>query len=239
MEKRRKFLKLLGLASGTAIVAPTKIIASISENDKELSELLGHNLDIAPKKIITTMREFNNDKLSHASKAEQEYAKRLSFKSNFQILKRVSHKTDKKIFMYNAHTGETIDLVYWSQGEYIHENLRKINYFMRDFREDKIKKINLKTLEAIHQVSQHTKKGVPLVLNSAYRTKRTNRRVGGAKHSQHLKGNAIDFTTDRKDHTSLYALKRFLIHNHRGGLGYYPRKNFIHIDAGEKRSWRG
>ena len=185
-KERRAFLKLLGLSSGIAIATPTKIIASISEETERLDALLGHKTNAAPKKIITSLRDLNEFKISKSSSSERLYAKKLSFKSNFQILKRVSYKTDKKIFMFNDHTGETINLVYWSQGQYIKENLNKINYFMRDFREDKVKRMSLVTLNAVNDISHHTKRGVPLKLNSGFRTKRSNRKVGGAKKSKHL-----------------------------------------------------
>ena len=110
---------------------------------------------------------------------------------------------------------------------------------MRDFREDKEKDMSIAAIEGIYRVSKNTKKNVPLILNSAYRTPKTNRKVGGAKRSQHVKGKAIDFSIDRRDKTSLASLNRMLLKEHNGGVGYYPRHGFIHIDSGDKRHWRG
>ena len=236
--ERRDFLKVLGLTSSVAIV-PQKIIASTVPENTNLSKLLGHDFNITPKKIITSLDDISANKVASVSKNEIALAKRLQFMENFHVLKRVAHKSDRNVFMYNKHTGETINLVFFSEGKYISENINKINYFMRDHRENKVKNMDLDIIEGIYQVSQHTKKGVPLVLTSGYRTPKTNRRVGGAKRSTHMEAKAIDFSRDKKDHTSLYKIKRFLVAHHNGGVGYYPRSGFIHIDAGAKRNWRG
>jgi len=232
MLQRRKFLGLLGISSASLILPKSTIASEI--NDQELSKLLGHKTDVIPEKIIKSLD--NAD--IYVSPEERKLA---SVLLNQRFRKYSMHygEKEKKIFMYNIHTGEFYDEVFWADGKYISENINKLNYFMRDFREDKVKPIDLKTVEAIYHVSLHTKKNRPLILNSAYRTPKTNKKIGGARHSQHKLAKAIDFSLDKKDHTSLYALKRFLVNNHNGGVGYYPRQGFIHVDSGHKRYWRG
>lgn len=233
--ERRKFIGYLGIVSG-GIILPQSASASIKENSfTELLTILGHKLDVKPKKIILSLDE--ND---HLLTPEEKILANKLVKNKFA--KYDIHKdkfSDRKINMYNPHTGETINEVYWSDGKYIKSGLAKINYFMRDFREDKVKNISLRTINSIYTVSKHTKKNTPMVLTSAYRTKRSNKKVGGARRSQHIEAKAIDFSLDKKDNTSLYSLKRFLVANHNGGVGYYPGKRFIHIDSGSKRNWRG
>jgi uncharacterized protein YcbK (DUF882 family) len=77
----------------------------------------------------------------------------------------------------------------------------------------------------------------PLKINSAYRTPQYNLKVGGAKMSMHLKGRAFDIHCP----TVLFAVQVML--NARelgfGGIGYYPRQHFVHIDSGIFREWTG
>jgi len=229
---RRKFLGMIGSISGGLIV-PNSLSANIKKD--ELKELLGHNIDVKPKKLILSL-----NKIEHTLTVEEKIMTKKIIKSHFT--KYDTHKdkfSDRRLIMFNPHTQESLNEIFWSEGKYHKESLAKINYFMRDFRENKTKNISLATIDGLYIISKHTKKGSPIVLNSAYRTYKTNKKIGGAKRSQHLKAKAVDFSLDKHDHTSLYSLNRFLVAHHNGGVGYYPRQKFIHIDSGHKRKWRG
>ena len=76
--------------------------------------------------------------------------------------------------------------------------------------------------------------GKPLILTSAYRSPAHNRRVGGAKNSQHMGGNAFDVRMDNHDPHEFEAAARQVGFT---GFGYYPKSGFMHIDTGPKRSW--
>ena len=231
--KRREFIKYLSLISG-GLALPNELSANINKEElSSLKDLLGHDITVKPKKLILSLDDLDittKEKKIAASIIKKNLVKYEIHKDKF---------SDRRLNLYNPHTGEIVNEVFWSEGKYINESLSKINHLMRDFRQNKVKKISLRAIEGLYTISKHTKKGRPLVINSAYRTQKTNRIVGGAKRSQHKLGKAIDFSLDKKDHTSLYSLKRFLIHHHNGGVGYYPRQAFIHIDAGDKRNWRG
>lgn len=67
--------------------------------------------------------------------------------------------------------------------------------------------------------------GVPLFVNSMFRTAAHNRRVGGASNSFHLYGMAIDISTDGLDQEELVKLLR---KNGARGIGYYD--TFVHAD---------
>jgi uncharacterized protein YcbK (DUF882 family) len=76
--------------------------------------------------------------------------------------------------------------------------------------------------------------GVPMRVTSSYRSPAHNKRVGGAKHSMHLKAKAFDVQMEGHD------LAEFVTQAKRvgfTGFGYYPQHNFIHIDTGRPRSW--
>jgi len=76
--------------------------------------------------------------------------------------------------------------------------------------------------------------GVPMIVNSAYRSPAYNRQVGGAKHSMHLQGAAFDISMANHDPVSFEAAARETGFT---GFGFYPRQNFMHIDIGRARQW--
>lgn len=79
----------------------------------------------------------------------------------------------------------------------------------------------------------------PITINSGYRTPTYNKRVGGAKNSQHLKAKASDLTTSEYTPKELYDIIEDLINKgaiSQGGLGLY--KTFVHYDVrGTKARW--
>jgi zinc D-Ala-D-Ala carboxypeptidase len=78
------------------------------------------------------------------------------------------------------------------------------------------------------------KLGRPLLLTSAYRSPEHNKRVGGAKNSQHMLGIAFDVRMENQDPQKFEAAARAVGFT---GFGYYPKQGFMHIDTGAKRSW--
>ena len=74
---------------------------------------------------------------------------------------------------------------------------------------------------------------------SAYRSPQTNEMLratttGVAKNSQHLKGNAIDV---RLRGIRTTRLRDTAIRMQRGGVGFYPKSDFVHVDMGPVRTW--
>jgi zinc D-Ala-D-Ala carboxypeptidase len=76
--------------------------------------------------------------------------------------------------------------------------------------------------------------GVPLIVNSAYRSPEYNRKVGGVSHSMHLQGAAFDISMANHDPESFEAAARAIGFT---GFGFYSRQNFMHIDTGRARQW--
>jgi hypothetical protein len=76
--------------------------------------------------------------------------------------------------------------------------------------------------------------GKPLILTSAYRSPKHNKRVGGAKNSRHMQGDAFDVRMDNHDPHEFEAAARKIGFT---GFGYYPKSGFMHIDLGPARSW--
>jgi uncharacterized protein YcbK (DUF882 family) len=149
--------------------------------------------------------------------------------------------TERKLSFYNVYTHEKLEIVYWENGHYIQDALSRINYIFRDIRTGKVKAISTDLLDLLFAVQQRLRSKEPFHIISGYRTPQSNailRRIkkGVAKNSLHMYGKAVDV---RLPGYSINALRRVAVSLHRGGVGYYPRSKFVHIDVGKVRYWRG
>jgi uncharacterized protein YcbK (DUF882 family) len=145
----------------------------------------------------------------------------------------------RRIKMYSGRTGETVDTIYWIEGEYIPEVLTEINYFMRDWRNDKTYSMDMRTVDIMSAAHNLLDADEPYMLLSGYRSPETNamlrRRTSGvAKNSLHLKGMAADL---RLTSRSVEQVARAAAACKAGGVGRYSRSDFVHMDCGTVRSW--
>ena len=148
---------------------------------------------------------------------------------------------EKFLSLYNPNTKENFDGIYWRNGAYVAEALKDINYFMRDTRTDATKQIDKDLLDLIFSISIKLKPQKPLHVICGYRTSKTNalllkRNKGAAKNSYHIKGQAVDI---RLPGLRTSELRRAAYEIGQGGIGYYPRQRFVHIDVGPVRYWNG
>ena len=148
-------------------------------------------------------------------------------------------KVDRRLSFENLHTGETMDVVYYRDGDYLPDALKRIDHILRDWRTGDVRKIDTDLLDFLFDLREITHTQAPYQIISAYRTRRTNEmlrstRTGVAKRSQHLEGKAIDVrladVDSRKLRDAAIGLKR-------GGVGYYSNSDFVHIDTGHVRTW--
>ena len=147
----------------------------------------------------------------------------------------------RRIRMYSGRTGERIDMIYWIEGKYIKDAIKEVNYFMRDWRTDSVKKIDLRTIDIMSAAHNLMEVREPYMLLSGYRSAKTNallrrrsRRV--AKNSLHIKGQAADL---RMSSRSVSHIARAAKACQGGGVGKYSRSNFVHMDCGVVRTWGG
>ncbi|MFY2826646.1 YcbK family protein [Ruegeria sp. MALMAid1280] len=147
----------------------------------------------------------------------------------------------RRIRMYSGRTGERIDMIYWVDGKYIKDAVKEINQFMRDWRTDQVKDMDLRTIDIMAASHNLLDVNEPYMLLSGYRSPQTNamlrsrsRRV--AKNSLHMKGQAADL---RLSSRSVSQMARAAMSCRAGGVGKYSRSNFVHMDCGEVRSWGG
>jgi uncharacterized protein YcbK (DUF882 family) len=143
----------------------------------------------------------------------------------------------RRLVLKNAHTGETFSGPYRDETGPLPSAVSDLAVFLRDFHAERTGPVDVGMLDFLADVMAATSQRVGTVL-SAYRTRETNERLrattfGVAEQSQHLYGRAIDVTFDR----DLAGAKRAALALRRGGVGWYPRSNFIHLDSGSPRSW--
>jgi len=145
----------------------------------------------------------------------------------------------RRLKMYSRRTGESLDVIYWIEGDYIKDALTEVNWFMRDWRRDRSRAIDTRTVDIISATQQLLDSPTPFLMLSGYRTAETNallrkRSRGVAKNSLHVKGQAADLRMQGK---SVRQVARAAASCAAGGVGRYSRSNFVHIDCGEKRLW--
>jgi uncharacterized protein YcbK (DUF882 family) len=139
----------------------------------------------------------------------------------------------------HLHTGEKLAIEYWKSGTYESESLDAINHLMRDFRTGDVHPIDPPLLDLLHDLADATGTSRPFEIISAYRSPSTNAVLhahsgGVASKSLHLEGMAIDV---RLNDVPLKQLRRAALDARRGGVGYYPDSNFVHVDTGRVRTW--
>jgi uncharacterized protein YcbK (DUF882 family) len=145
----------------------------------------------------------------------------------------------RRLKMYSRRTGESLDVIYWIEGDYIKDALTEVNWFMRDWRRDQSRAIDTRTVDIIAATQQLLDTSTPFLMLSGYRTAETNallrkRSRSVAKKSLHINGQAADLRMQGK---SVREVARAAASCAAGGVGRYSRSNFVHIDCGEKRLW--
>jgi len=155
---------------------------------------------------------------------------RISAKSGSQV---------RSLAFYHTHTGESLDIVYHDGSNMIGDALAAINRYLRDFRSDEVHPIDAGLLHQLHSIRSLTGNRGTFEVISAYRSPDTNAMLGKksngvAKRSLHMEGKAIDVRLSGVDTPRLrdaaLALKA-------GGVGYYHKSDFVHVDTGRVRTW--
>ena len=148
---------------------------------------------------------------------------------------------NRTLAFYNTHTQEQLQTIYWSQGEYIPSALADIDYLLRDHRANELTDMDLNLLNLLYAIRQKLDGTEPFHVISGYRSSQTNallrrRSQGVAKNSLHMQGKAIDIRVPDYSSKTLWEVAISL---RGGGVGYYARADFVHIDLGRVRSWSG
>jgi uncharacterized protein YcbK (DUF882 family) len=154
----------------------------------------------------------------------------------------------RHISFRHLHTEENLEVVYWEKGDYVPDALQAVNHLLRDFRTNEEHPIDLKLLDLLNTLRLRTGTREPFRIISAYRSPQTNEMLREqsaenhaqvsevAKKSLHMEGQAIDI---RLIDVALTRLHSTALSLKRGGVGFYPDSDFIHVDTGAVRAWQG
>ena len=150
-----------------------------------------------------------------------------------------SDEPERFLDIYNTHTDERLKVVYWANGTYISKAFVQVNQILRDHRTNEVTTIAPELIDFLYLIGKAVEARYPFHIVSGYRSPATNAMLRGqskqvAKYSRHIKGQAVDFYLPRRD---LAVVRRAAVAAKRGGVGYYPQSNFIHVDTGRVRTW--
>ena len=146
---------------------------------------------------------------------------------------------ERSVLLHHCHTGEMLQTVYFADGRYQPEALREATHHLRDWRDNTQLPIAPGVLHLLWSLRATLATTAPIQVFCGYRSPETNamlRRThhGAARNSLHMRGMAIDlFVPDRP----LRTVRAAAVGLRAGGVGYYPRSGFVHVDTGDIRYW--
>jgi len=151
------------------------------------------------------------------------------------------NSTARRIALTNLHTDERLEVEYFRDDVYVPEALTALAVLLRDFRNGEQHAIDPRLMDYLVDVADRL--GVPpaFAVISGYRSPETNERLherssGVSQHSLHMQGRAIDVRMSGVDCRDLAAHAEGL---KQGGVGFYRGSDFVHLDTGAFRTWRG
>ena len=212
--ERRKFIQ-------TASLAALGCSAFGADDNSTLSL---HVVDDRPKKS-----RFSVDGMLSRLKPQQE-----------STVVPAAQNDERFLWLVRRDTGEELREVFARNGEYVYESYKKFCWLMRDLHIGKEGFVGVdgNLMNILHRI-QNTLIGFdihkPILVHSGYRSATTNAKTeGAAKNSYHVKGKAIDISINDMDAQLTGTLGMIIA---KGGVGFYPTKNFIHLDTGDIRYW--
>ena len=149
-----------------------------------------------------------------------------------------SHKV---LAFRNTHTGDQLNLTYFEQGRYINDALQEINHLFRDYHDGSVHPIDPALLDQLYDLKHTLEVRKPFHIVSGYRSPATNADLrkhsdGVAKNSLHMQGRAIEIRIEGLDSR---RIRNAALAMRQGGVGYYERSDFVHLDTGNIRTWAG
>lgn len=145
----------------------------------------------------------------------------------------------RTLAMNNLHTGESLEACYFDGVNYVSDEMARINQICRDFRRNEVHPMDRALFDQISQIQSLLGTQTEVQIISGYRSPATNEALrskssGVAKKSYHMLGKALDF---RLDGVKLSHVREAAISLKAGGVGYYAKSDFVHIDTGPARQW--
>ncbi|WP_240002594.1 DUF882 domain-containing protein [Oleisolibacter albus] len=141
----------------------------------------------------------------------------------------------------SPHTRDTLKVTYFADGRYIPAALKDVNTILRDWRTGEVTRMDPKLLDLLFQLRQRLRTDEAYQVISGYRSPKTNAALaraskGVANKSLHMEGKAIDIDLSSRN---LARIRQAALELRLGGVGYYPKSSFVHVDTGRVREWNG
>ena len=145
----------------------------------------------------------------------------------------------RRIDLVSVPTREEVSVVYWDGARYDVDALQEVTHVLRDYHTGEVRPVDPRLLDLLHDLRWLLRTSQPFQILSGYRSPQTNalmRRQDArvAPHSYHLDAKAADVRLPGVDGGRLLQAALAL---QRGGIGYYPRRDFVHLDTGPLRVW--
>ena len=145
----------------------------------------------------------------------------------------------RKLAFHNLHTEEKLSLTYFEQGQYVSDAVNELNYLLRDHRSGDVHTMDPALFDLLDDLQASLGGNKTFQVISGYRSSATNKMLnkkssGVAKKSLHMQGRAIDIRVVGVDSK---VVQQAAIALQQGGVGYYRKSNFVHIDTGRVRFW--
>src|SRR5215510_3055881 len=149
-------------------------------------------------------------------------------------------QSEYRLRLFHTHTGKRLDVVYRRGNDYNPSALNQLNEYLRDHRTGDLHQYDPRVFDLLHDLS--VKLGHPMAeinVICGYRSTWSNeflraRGHGVARHSLHMQAMAIDI---RIPAVQTLAVRDAALNMRRGGVGYYPKSDFVHVDVGRVRRW--
>lgn len=134
---------------------------------------------------------------------------------------------------------EALSATYWTADSgYNRDEYLNICWLLRDVQADRVFPMHHGLLDVLCGLQAWLGRigsDAPLQIYSGYRSPKTNNRTeGAALNSRHLVGRAVDIAVAGVSNVKLAGMASLL---GRGGTGFYPGRNFVHVDTGDERIW--
>jgi uncharacterized protein YcbK (DUF882 family) len=138
-------------------------------------------------------------------------------------------------------SGEILDVIYRVGDTYIPDALDNLSQFLRDSHNDEVKSFDPRTFDVLHTMLRKLNRSSSVIqVLCGYRTKETNDELrasgttNAAEHSEHIEASALDI---RVPDVPAVQVRNAALSLGAGGVGYYPKGQFVHVDTGPVRKW--
>ena len=151
----------------------------------------------------------------------------------------VANGDTRTISFHHLHTGEDLTITYKRNGRYDADALKKINWVLRDWRQNQDVAMDPHLIDLVWEVHRDLGSKGAIQVVCGYRSPETNFQLymqsnGVAESSFHTRGMAVDIMTHSRSSGQMTRAARVM---RMGGVGNYRGSRYIHVDTGPFRTW--